>query len=208
MGTLKGIKTMKVKPCGSRVLVLPEQVEEKSAGGIIIPDAHKKESQFGVVLELGESNRDKQGNVIDWPCKVGDRVMVSKYGGIEVKADKLTLKMFDASDILAVLVMGPEDQKPNQPEPVKRDLSKAVIGVDGDCGFALLGADLQSGEAEFVKVNLEDIKANEMTFEQAATAKATAQHAAAKTAFEKLKTRLKKPELECEFHESHPYFGK
>lgn len=207
---------MRVKPCGSRILVLPEQAEEKSAGGIILPDAHKKESQFGVVLELGELNTNKAGAEIPWPCKVGDRVMVSKYGGVEIKTGKTTLKMFDAGDILAVLVKGPEDEIPPTPEKPKRDLSKAVIGVDGDCGFALLGEDLQSGEADFQKIDYATTPpvqlpttASEADVEAARkTAQDGAKHFAAKQAFDKLKARLNKPDLEFEFHESHPYFGK
>lgn len=206
---------MKVKPCGSRILVLPEQVEEKSAGGIIIPDAAKKESQFGVVLELGDGNETKDGKPKPWPCKIGDRVMVSKYGGIEVKTGKMTLKMFEAADILAVLVIGPEDQ-PAAPVKPKHDPTKAVIGIDGDCGFALLGEDLQSGEAEFQKIDYATTPpvqipsdASEQEVEAARkTAQDGAKHFAAKTALEKLKARLNKPELEFEFHESHPYFGK
>lgn len=99
-------KQIDIKPKGPRLLVLLEGPQEKTDGGIIIPDAHKKQSQFGVVQAIGDPLETKSGlGTREYPAKVGDRVMVSKYGGIEIKVDEYNLKMFNADDILAVIVI-------------------------------------------------------------------------------------------------------
>jgi len=95
---------MQVKPCGQRLLVLLEQTDEFVGESkiIVAPETAKKELQFGIVLALGDG-RDKTGEVRQFPAKVGDKVMVSKFGGIEVKITGKSLKMYDAGDILAVI---------------------------------------------------------------------------------------------------------
>ena len=72
-----------VKPLGDRVLVQP--LEEK--GGIIIPDAAKEKPQEGTVVAVGTGKLDDNGKEIEFNVKVGDKILISKYGGTEIKID-------------------------------------------------------------------------------------------------------------------------
>ncbi|MDR1457830.1 MAG: co-chaperone GroES [Puniceicoccales bacterium] len=92
----------KIKPLGNRVLVKKIEEQEQIKGGIIIPDAAKEASQEAEVIALG-SGRNDEGKVLEFEVKVGDRVLVSKYGGTEVKRDRETLVVLKQDDILAVL---------------------------------------------------------------------------------------------------------
>ncbi|MDR1528287.1 MAG: co-chaperone GroES [Puniceicoccales bacterium] len=92
----------KIKPLGNRVLVKKIEEQEQIKGGIIIPDAAKEASQEAEVIALG-SGRNDEGKVLEFEVKVGDRVLISKYGGTEVKRDKETLVVLRQDDILAVL---------------------------------------------------------------------------------------------------------
>ncbi|MDR2629006.1 MAG: co-chaperone GroES [Puniceicoccales bacterium] len=92
----------KIKPLGNRVLVKKIEEQEQIKGGIIIPDAAKEASQEAEVVALG-SGRNDEGKVLEFEVKVGDRVLISKYGGTEVKRDKETLVVLRQDDILAVL---------------------------------------------------------------------------------------------------------
>jgi chaperonin GroES len=92
----------KIKPLGNRVLVKKIEEQEQIKGGIIIPDAAKEVSQEAEVVALG-SGRNDEGKVLEFEVKVGDRVLISKYGGTEVKRDKETLVVLRQDDILAVL---------------------------------------------------------------------------------------------------------
>ena len=92
-----------VKPLGDRVLV--EAVEEKEVkkGGIIIPDSAKEKPTESVVVALGTGKVDEKGNKVPFEVKKGDRVLVSKYGGTEIKLDGKEYKILSSDDILAVL---------------------------------------------------------------------------------------------------------
>ncbi len=94
---------LNVKPLGDRVLV--EQAEEKEVkkGGIIIPDSAKEKPSEGVIRALGTGKKDEDGKVIAFEVKVGDRVLVSKYGGTEVKIDGKEYKIFNADDLIAII---------------------------------------------------------------------------------------------------------
>ncbi|MDR1255699.1 MAG: co-chaperone GroES [Puniceicoccales bacterium] len=92
----------KIKPLGNRVLVKKIEEPEQIKGGIIIPDAAKEASQEAEVIAVG-SGRNDEGKVIEFEIKVGDRVLVSKYGGTEVKEGDETLVIFRQDDILAVI---------------------------------------------------------------------------------------------------------
>jgi len=94
---------LNVKPLGDRVLV--EQVEEKEVkkGGIIIPDSAKEKPSEGVIRALGTGKKDEDGKVHAFEVKVGDRVLVSKYGGTEIKIDGKEYKIFNADDLIAVI---------------------------------------------------------------------------------------------------------
>jgi chaperonin GroES len=92
-----------LKPLGDRVLVEPVEEKETKKGGIIIPDTAKEKPTEGVVRALGTGKTDENGKKIAFEVKVGDRVLVSKYGGTEVKLDGKEYKILNSDDILAVL---------------------------------------------------------------------------------------------------------
>ena len=77
--------------------------ESKTAGGIIIPDTAKEKPMESVVVALGTGKTDENGKKVPFEVKKGDRVLVSKYGGTEIKIDGRELKILSADDILAIL---------------------------------------------------------------------------------------------------------
>jgi chaperonin GroES len=94
---------LNIKPLGDRILV--ESVEEKEVkkGGIIIPDTAKEKPQEAIVVALGTGKINDDGKKIPFEVKKGDRVLVSKYGGTEIKLDGKEYKILGTDDILAVL---------------------------------------------------------------------------------------------------------
>jgi chaperonin GroES len=95
--------SMNLKPLGDRVLVEPVEEKEVKKGGIIIPDSAKEKPTEGIVRALGTGKTDEQGKKIPFEVKVGDRVLVSKYGGTEVKLHDKDYKILNSDDILAVI---------------------------------------------------------------------------------------------------------
>ena len=94
---------LNVKPLGDRLLVEPAEEKETKKGGIIIPDTAKEKPQEGIVVALGTGKTDDKGNKVPFEMKKGDRVLVSKYGGTEIKLDGLEYRILGTEDILAVL---------------------------------------------------------------------------------------------------------
>ena len=94
---------MKFKPLHDRVLIKVLDSDEKTAGGIIIPDTAKEKPQEGEVVAVGKGKRLDNGNVIEPDVKAGDRVLFSKYGGTEVKVDGQDYLIMREDDILGVL---------------------------------------------------------------------------------------------------------
>ena len=92
-----------VKPLGDRVLVEPVEEKETKKGGIIIPDSAKEKPTEGIVIALGTGKTDDNGKKVPFEVKKGDRVLVTKYGGTEIKLDGKELKIFNSDDILAVI---------------------------------------------------------------------------------------------------------
>jgi chaperonin GroES len=94
---------LKIKPLGDRILV--ESVEEKEVkkGGIIIPDSAKEKPTEAVVRVLGTGKTDDEGKKVPFEVKVGDRILISKYGGTEVKLDDKEYKLLSSDDVLAIL---------------------------------------------------------------------------------------------------------
>ena len=92
-----------LKPLGDRVLVEPAEEKEVKKGGIIIPDSAKEKPTEGIVRALGTGKTDENGKKIAFEVKVGDRVLVSKYGGTEIKVDGKEYKIFNSEDLIAVL---------------------------------------------------------------------------------------------------------
>ena len=94
---------MKIRPLQDRVIVKRVQEEEKTKGGIIIPDTAKEKPQEGEVIAVGPGGRDDDGKRIDMEVKAGDRILFGKWSGSEVKIDGEDLLIMKESDILGVL---------------------------------------------------------------------------------------------------------
>ena len=92
-----------IRPLQDRILVKRIEAEEKTSGGIIIPDTAKEKPQEGEVVAVGKGKRLDNGNVIEPDVKAGDRVLLSKYGGTEVKVDGQDYLIMREDDILGVL---------------------------------------------------------------------------------------------------------
>ncbi len=91
-----------IKPLGARVLVEPATVKEQLKGGIYIPDTAKEKPMEGVVIAVGKK-LDKDGKEIAFDVKVGDRVLMPKYGGTEVKIDDKEYQLVREEDLLGVI---------------------------------------------------------------------------------------------------------
>jgi chaperonin GroES len=94
---------MTFRPLHDRVVVKRIDAEEKSAGGIIIPDTAKEKPQEGEVIAVGPGARDEQGKLITPDVKVGDRVLFGKWSGTEVKLDGQDLLIMKESDIMGII---------------------------------------------------------------------------------------------------------
>ena len=94
---------MRFRPLHDRVVVRRVTSDEKTAGGIIIPDTAKEKPQEGEVLAVGPGGRDEAGKLIPIDLKVGDRVLFGKWSGTEVKLDGEELLIMKESDILGII---------------------------------------------------------------------------------------------------------
>ena len=92
-----------VKPLGDRVLVEPAEEKEVKKGSIIIPDSAKEKPMDAIIVALGTGKTDDDGKKVPFEVKKGDRVLVSKYGGTEIKLDGKEYKILNSDDILAIL---------------------------------------------------------------------------------------------------------
>ena len=92
-----------VRPLGDRVLVQPLEEAEVKKGGIIIPDTAKEKPQEGKVVALGTGKRDEDGKNIPFVVKAGDTVLISKYGGTEIKVDGTSYLIMREDDILGII---------------------------------------------------------------------------------------------------------
>ena len=93
----------KIKPLGDRVLVEAAQEKVEKKDGIIIPDSAKEKPTECIVVALGSGKLDDNGKRIPFEVKKGDCVLVSKYGGTEIKIDDKEFKILNAEDILAIV---------------------------------------------------------------------------------------------------------
>ena len=93
----------KIQPLGDRVLVKAIEDKEQIKGGIIIPDSAKEKPQEAEVIALGTGKRDDDGKIIAFLVKVGDKVLVSKYGGTEVKIGDDKYSLMREDDILGII---------------------------------------------------------------------------------------------------------
>jgi len=94
---------MKFRPLHDRVVVRRLEGEEKTKGGIIIPDTAKEKPQEGEIIAVGSGARDESGKLIPLDVKAGDRILFGKWSGTEVKIDGEDLLIMKESDIMGVL---------------------------------------------------------------------------------------------------------
>jgi chaperonin GroES len=93
----------KFRPLHDRVVVRRIEADEKTAGGIIIPDTAKEKPQQGEVVAVGPGGRDENGKLTPMDVKAGDKVLFGKWSGTEVKLDGQELLIMKESDIMGVL---------------------------------------------------------------------------------------------------------
>jgi chaperonin GroES len=94
---------MKFRPLHDRVLVRRVESEEKTRGGIIIPDTAKEKPQEGEVVAVGPGARDESGKLVPLDVKAGDRILFGKWSGTEIKVDNEDLLVMKESDVMGVL---------------------------------------------------------------------------------------------------------
>jgi chaperonin GroES len=94
---------MNIKPLHDRVAIKPVEHENKTAGGIIIPDTAKEKPMRGEVIAVGDGIKSENGNIIPLDVKVGDIVLFGKWGGTEIKLDGQDITIMKESDILAIV---------------------------------------------------------------------------------------------------------
>ena len=94
----------RIKPLGDRVVVKPADREEKTKGGIFLPDTASKERPMeGTVLAAGEGRRDDNGKLIPMNVQAGDKVLFAKYSGTEFKVDEVEYLILSEKDILGIV---------------------------------------------------------------------------------------------------------
>ena len=94
---------MKLRPLHDRVLVEPLEAEEKTAGGIIIPDTAKEKPMEGKIVAVGNGARSEEGKITALDVKKGDRILYGKWSGTEVKIDGQDLLIMKESDIMGII---------------------------------------------------------------------------------------------------------
>ena len=102
---------MKFRPLHDRVVVRRLEGEQKTAGGIIIPDTAKEKPSEGEIIAVGPGGRDESGKLIPIDLKVGDRILFGKWSGTEVKIDGEELLIMKESDVMGVLEGSPAKAK-------------------------------------------------------------------------------------------------
>lgn len=94
---------MALKPLGDRLIVKATEAEEKTAGGIVLPDTAKEKPQMGEVIAVGPGKLLDNGKVVPMEMKVGDRIYFAKYGGTEVKLGAEEYIILRQDDVLAIV---------------------------------------------------------------------------------------------------------
>lgn len=94
---------MTLKPLFNNILIKPLQAEEKTPGGIILPDSAKEKPQIGEIMAVGEGDVTPKGDQIKIVVKVGQKVMYKKWGGTEVKVNGEDWMLIEQKDILAIV---------------------------------------------------------------------------------------------------------
>ncbi|OQA00480.1 MAG: 10 kDa chaperonin [Planctomycetes bacterium ADurb.Bin401] len=94
---------MKLRPLDDRIVVQPQEAEEKTAGGIVLPDTAKEKPLMGKVVAVGPGKLLDSGKRIETAVKKGDNVLFGKYGGNDIKIDGVEYKILHESDILGII---------------------------------------------------------------------------------------------------------
>jgi chaperonin GroES len=94
---------MKIRPLNDRVLVIREEEEQKSAGGIIIPDTAKEKPQRGKIVAAGPGKMGEDGKRVPLEVKAGDRILFGKYAGTDIKLDGVEHVFMREDDILSIV---------------------------------------------------------------------------------------------------------
>ena len=102
---------MKFRPLHDRVVVRRLEGEQKTAGGIIIPDTAKEKPSEGEIIAVGPGGRDESGKLVPIDLKVGDRILFGKWSGTEVKIDGEELLIMKESDVMGVIEGSPAKAK-------------------------------------------------------------------------------------------------
>jgi chaperonin GroES len=94
---------MNIKPLGDRVLVKQDETTEEKKGGIIIPDTAKEKPMQGTVIAVGTGHTDEEGKKTKLSVKKGDKILLPKYGGTEIKIDDQEYQIVKEEDILGII---------------------------------------------------------------------------------------------------------
>ena len=97
------MKKVHIDPLSDRVVVMPEDAEEKTASGIILPDTAQEKPQMGKIVAAGPGKVSDNGNVVKMSLQQGDKVLYGKYSGTEITYKESDLLIMRESDILAIL---------------------------------------------------------------------------------------------------------
>ena len=125
---------MKIRPLHDRVIVEPLSADEKTAGGIIIPDTAQEKPSEGKIIAVGTGRIDKNGEVHKLGVKKGDRVLYGKWSGTEVKVDGKDLLIIGESDVLGILDKAAVVQAEAKPAAVAAAAGHSHTHIPGsDC---------------------------------------------------------------------------
>ena len=95
------MKKVHINPLSDRVVVMPEEVDDKTASGIILPDTAKEKPQMGQIVAAGPGKTSDNGNTVEMTLKAGDKVLYGKYSGTEITLNDDEVLIMRESDILA-----------------------------------------------------------------------------------------------------------
>jgi chaperonin GroES len=118
---------MKFRPLHDRVVVKRIEAEQKTAGGIIIPDTAKEKPQQGEVIAVGPGGRDETGKLIPIDLQTGDRVLFGKWSGTEVKIDGIEYLIMKESDVMGVLVEASASRKVASSPPTVTGKKEGIV---------------------------------------------------------------------------------
>ena len=94
---------LNLRPLGDRVVIQPDEGEEVTTGGILLPETAKEKPQQGTIVAIGTGRRDDSGKVVPMDTKLGDKVLYAKYAGTEIKITGKKVLILKESDILAIV---------------------------------------------------------------------------------------------------------